>query len=152
MIRLRIAGPNFEDIIAKVDQMAHPDLTPLAQTVRQIMLNDNRRGLLAGTDWNDDAMPPVEPITMETRGGDGPPLIPHSESSAISDYDVEIEQGDNRLLLIGGWRNTPFIHFHVTGTRHMVARDPTGIRAQGQAEIAEALNEFATNLVAGGQP
>lgn len=153
MIRLRVSGDNFDAITQLVDRLSHPDLTPLAERLREVMIRDNRDGLLAGTDSFGDPMTDLEPSTIKRgRGGGGPPLVPRGDASrAISDYDVTIEQGDNRLLLIGGWPSTPFIHFHATGTRNMVSRDPVGIRPDGQEKIASAMHDFAATLI-GGQP
>lgn len=153
MIRMRISGPNFEDLAAMVDRLEHPDLLPLAQALVPIMIRDNRDGLLAGLDANGSTMDPIEEATVRRgRGGDGPPLVPRREASrAIADYDVEIQEGDNRILLVGGWRNSPFIHFHADGTKYMVARNPVGIRPSGEEEIGDTLFDFASSLI-GGQP
>lgn len=151
MIRLKVSGPNFDDLAHRVELMAHPDLMPLAERIRPLMLADNRDGLLAGTDSFGDPMNDVEASTVKRgRGGDGPPLVPrYGASRAISDYRVRIEEGDGRTLLIGEWPNSPFIHFHATGTRHMVARDPIGIRPEGVALIAAEVYDFASSLVGG---
>lgn len=150
MIRARISMPNSEDIVRMLDVMAHPDFTPLAERVREIMIEDNREGLLRGEDCFGDQMAPVEQSTIDRgRGGDGEPLNPQGAASrAIADYQVEIQQGFDRVLLVGSWPNTPFIHFHVHGTKYMVARDPTGIRPAGEALIAEALEEFIFSVLA----
>lgn len=151
MIRLRVSGDNFDDIIAMCDRMSHPDLTPLAERLREIMIRDNRDGLLASTDSFGDPMTALEPSTIRRgRGGDGPPLVPRGDASrAISDYRVEVEPGDRGITLIGLWPTTPFIHYHVTGTKHMVSRDPTGLRPSGQDAVRSALHDFAATLIGG---
>lgn len=153
MIRLRVSGDNFDDIIHMVDRMSHPDLTPLAERLREIMIRDNRDGLLASTDSFGDPMTPVMESTIRRgRGGDGPPLVPRGDASAaISDYRVGIEQEPGRIVLEGLWPSTPFIHHHVTGTKHMPSRDPTGLRPSGQDAVRSALHDFAATLI-GGQP
>jgi hypothetical protein len=81
------------EVIRHVDDLSRPDLTPLAETLRGIMIADNRDGLLAGTDANDAAMTPLEQSTIDRgRGGDGEPLVQRSEGSrAISDYRADVE-------------------------------------------------------------
>lgn len=152
MIRLKVSGANFDAIFRLIDVLAHPDLRPLAERVKQIMLDDNRNGLLAGLDSFGDAMEPVKQSTIKRgRGGDGPPLAPrYGASRAIADYRVDIVEGDNRTLLIGTWPNSPFIHFHAgAGTKWMVARDPVDVRPAGQILIGEALADYAMGLVGG---
>jgi hypothetical protein len=151
MMRLRISGPNFDDLARKIEVIAHPDLAPLAMELGEIMVAGNRAGLLAGTDSFGDQMTDLEESTIRRgRGGDGPPLVPRGAGSrAISDFQYRIEPGFDRTLVIGEWPNTPFIHFHATGTKYMVARDPVGIRPDDVALMAEAVETFATNLVQG---
>lgn len=153
MIRIRIEGPNFDAINTLIDRMAHPDLMPLAQTLAGIMVRDNRDGLLAGTDSFGDPMAPVKESTIRRgRGGDGEPLNPRGAGSrAIADYRVDIEPTARGAELVGHWPGTPFIHFHATGTRDMISRDPVGIRPDGQEQIRVALHDFAASLI-GGQP
>ena len=158
MIRLKVSGLNFESIIQQVQALAFPDLGPLAQTLRDVMLADNSDGLEAGLDIYGDPMEPVKDSTRKTRGGDGPPLIPnYGASRAISDYQVEIQELTDRTILIGSWPSSPFIRFHrmgyavqtKTGAVGVPSRDPVGIRPDGQEKIAAALEAFALSLVGG---
>lgn len=158
MIRLKVSGGNFDPIIAMLDRMAHPDLMPLAQSVKEVMLKDNREGLLRGEDRFGDPMAPVEASTIRRgRGGDGEPLVPRSGASrAIADYQVDIQEGFDRIILVGSWPNTPFIKYHVTGyvvhtkngDKGVPARDPVGIRPQGEILIAEAMTDYVYSELA----
>lgn len=151
MIRLRIKGGNFDPIIAMVDRLARPDLTPLVVRLREIMIQDNREGLLAGTNADGTRAADVKESTIRRgRGGDGPPRVPRGATSRmIADYDVDVQETGDRTLLIGMWPNTPFVHFHATGApkNNMPARDPTGIRPDGQEQIRSALDAFAASLI-----
>lgn len=149
MIRLKVMGDNFDPIYAMLDRMEHPPLGNLAMTLREIMIADNRDGLLAGLNASgDEAAPVTESTVRRGRGGDGPPRVPRGGSSrAIASYDVAITQGVDRLVLIGSWDNAPFVHFFDTGTVHMVAREMVGIRPSGQAQIVEAVDNFVAELV-----
>lgn len=149
MIAIRLAGCNFDDVRRMADVMAHPDLTPLADELGEIMVEGNRRGLLAGTDIFGDQMADLEPKTKKTRGGDGPPLIPQfGGSRAIADFTYRVEELTDRLLVIGEWPNTHYIHFHSSGTANMVARDPVGVRPEDVQLMADAVERFAANLIA----
>jgi hypothetical protein len=148
MIRLKVSGINFEPIVQMLDAMVHPDFTPLAEEVGEIMREDNREGLLAGTDIYGDPMKGIEESTRKRRGGDGPPLVPnYGASRAISDYRTDIDVLTDRTLVIGTWPNSPFIHFHRFGTPNMVPRDPVGLRPEGEAKVADALKRFAETLI-----
>lgn len=151
MIQLRVLGGNFDPIIAMLDRMARPDLGPLAESLREIMIRDNREGLLAGTNADGSKAADLAESTIKRgRGGDGPPRVPRDASSRmIDDYRVEIQETDDRLVLIGGWRTTPFVRFHQTGApkHNMPARDPVGIRPEGQDSIRKSLDDFASSLI-----
>jgi hypothetical protein len=151
VINFKVSGPGFESLIEAIDDLARADMMPLAAEVRGIMIEDNRAGLLAGTNADGSRADDVKESTIRRgRGGDGPPRVPRGAASRmIADYDVEIQQSVDRILLIGGWRNTPFVHFHATGApkNNMPARDPVGIRPSGQARIAQALADFVDRLM-----
>jgi len=149
MIRLRVSGGNFDPIFRLLDSVAHPDLTPLANTIGTIMVEGNRRGLLEGTDSFGDRMTDLRPSTLRRRKGDGPPLIPDGEgSSFIAGFGFEVQASPDRTLIIGSW-NVPYVHFHATGTANMVARDPVDIRPSDVELIAEATGAFARTLIGG---
>jgi hypothetical protein len=151
VIRLKVSGDGFEPIVEMVDRLRRPDLMPLAIRVREIMIEDNREGLLAGTNADGSAAAELAESTIRRgRGGDGPPRTPrYAGSRMIADYDVEIQGAADRILNIGGWRSTPWVHFHASGAprNNMPARDPIGIRPGGQDRIREAIGEFVRSLL-----
>jgi hypothetical protein len=151
MIRLSVKGDNFEPIVAMVDAMSRPDLTGLAVDLKEVMIRDNRDGLLAGLNANGDRAADLEESTIRRgRGGDGPPRAPRGPSSrAISSYGVEIKQDTDRVILVGSWSAAPFVHFFDTGTRHMVAREMIGIRPAGREAIAAVVRDFVLRLLGG---
>lgn len=156
MIRLKVMGPNFEPLIEMLTNMAHPDLRPLAERVAPLMVEDNRRGMLAGTNADGSRAADLAESTIRRgRGGDGPPRVPRSEGSRfIADYAVEHQSAPDRELLIGGWRSTPFVRFHSgpSGGRNannMPYRDPIGIRPEGMERIAAEVHDFAATLIGG---
>lgn len=149
MIRIRVQGPNFDPIHAMLDRLARPPLGTLAAALREVMLEDNREGLLAGLDSDGSASAPVTEATVRRgRGGDGPPRVPRGDASrAIASYDVAIEPGTDRVLLIGSWSDAPFVHFFESGTSRMVPREMVGIRPAGRAKVAEAVDRWVGELL-----
>lgn len=155
MIGIRIAG-DFAGgpLMRLLGELERPDLRPLAETLRGIMIEDNRSGLLAGTDRNGKPMAPVRQSTIDRgRGGDGPPLNPRESSSrAVADYDVEIQDNTRGgQTLIGGWRGTPFVKYHtgVDSRTGRAERNIVGIRPDGMLAVANALEDFALTLIGG---
>jgi hypothetical protein len=150
VIRIRVQGGNFEPIIRMLDQVARPDLGPLAQRIGKIMVEGNRRGLLAGTNADGSRAADLAESTIRRgRGGEGPPRVTREAGSRmIEDFRFDVQQAPDRVLVIGSWPNTPFVHFHATGApkNNMPARDPVGIRPDDVALMGEAVEEFARTL------
>lgn len=151
MIQVSVSGDNFDPILELIRRMEFPDLTPLVAPLTEIMLEDNREGLLAGTDSFGDPMTPLEDSTWHGRKGSGPPTIPeYGNAALITDYRVDPEDiSPLHVRLVGTWPSLHWVHFHVTGTRNMVARDPTGIRPSGQEKVRVVLENFARTLTGG---
>lgn len=157
MINIRVEGDNFDPIFALLHRVQFPDLTPLVETVREIMLEDNGAGIMARTDSFGDRMDDLKPSTLRRRSGQGPQLAPEGESSPIiTGYQVDDEEvGFNHVRLTGTWPGLPWVHFHVTGftvqSKHgpvaVVARDPTGVRPDGIEKIRVATEAFCTSLI-----
>lgn len=157
MINVHVSGDNFDDIIRHIEVMEFPDLSPLVERCREIMLEDNREGLLAGTDADGDGMRPLKNSTLRSRDGDGPPLVPqYGDARIITNYQVETEDaGVNHVRLVGTWPGLPWVHYHVTGFHVRNARgekifvgprNPVGIRPDGQELVRVALEDFARAL------
>jgi hypothetical protein len=160
MINVRVSGDNFDDILQLIHRIEFPDLTPLVEPLKQIMIDDNRDGLLASTDSYGDRMTELSPNTWLTRKGSGPPLAPdYGSSPIITDYRVDPEDmGPLHVRLVGTWPSLHWVHFHVTGFRvrdkdghwiPVVSRDPTGIRPASLPKIEAALETFAIELIGG---
>jgi hypothetical protein len=72
-------------------------------------------------------------------------------SRIISGLEIEfVDLGIDGVDIVGSWPSMPFLRFHVTGTRHMPARDPVGIRPQGWAAIEDALDRFGDSFMGEG--
>jgi hypothetical protein len=151
MIQVNVIGDNFDDIIRLIETVEFPDLSPLIEPLKQIMIDDNRDGLLANTDSYGHTMTELEPATWHGRKGSGPPLVPEGATALmITDYQVEPAIVEPlHLRMIGYWPNLHWVRFHVTGTKYMVQRDPTGIRPASLPKVEDALENFARTLVGG---
>lgn len=56
----------FDALSRKLSRLKDPDASPLMETWEKIIVEDNRKGVLAGTDKDDRPMPP-----LKYRGGKG---------------------------------------------------------------------------------
>jgi hypothetical protein len=133
------------------------DLTPLAETIREIMIQDNAESRLAGLDA--DGVPfaplrggrPLKPWEIAERGGDGPPLAPREAGSRIvAGFDVQLYPLDEGgILILGQWPSMPFLHFHAQGYGHTPARDPVGVSPRGWERVVDAAEAFAMDRIGG---
>lgn len=142
MIRMTTTTTGFDEVLGLLRRAVTPDLQPLADRVKGLMIQDNREGLLAGTDADGSQTTDLRPSTLKRRLGDGPARVPHGQASrAISGFQVDIlDQRGGGKVLIGDWPDFPQIGY-------MRDRNPVGIRPEGQVLIQDALNEFAQGII-----
>lgn len=141
----------LDTIAAKLQRVANPDLRPLAESARTLMIEDNRAGLLIGTDATGRPMAPLAPSTLRHRDGSGPPGVPHGEQSRlIADYDVTIEPGGpGGLRLVGSYGAAEELRQRFqSGTKDMPARPIAGIRPRTMTLIGSAVRDEAGRIVA----
>ena len=124
------------------------DLAPLAATIRQILIDGNREGLLAGLDADGAPMAPLAPETIRSRrGGYGPPTVPRFGASGLIDrFNVDVTIGANgNFRIVAGWDGqVPQASYFNSGTSRMPRRKVSGIRPADRAKIQAALDEFRT--------
>jgi hypothetical protein len=126
------------------------DLMPLAVRVGELIEVDNMAARMLGVDKDGAPFADLAPATVaDPRRGPGPALAPMEMSSrVISGLEVELlTLGIGAIDVVGSWPSMPFLHHHVTGTKHMPARDPVGIRPEGWAAIEAELDRFAGSLL-----
>ena len=141
---------SLDAILAELRRFASVDLRPLADRIGSALVESNRVGLLAGTDGSGAPFAPLSPASIR-RSGSHTPLVPDGASSPlIVNYDAKVELDGDKARVIAGWSPAPRgLAQSVTGTEHQPARDPRGLRADGEAKVREALDDFASGLVDG---
>jgi hypothetical protein len=150
-----INGGNFDGLLGLLRRIAAPDLRPLAEEIKRIIVEGNEAGLLAGLDADGVPFAELRESTIEGRvrreGGYGPALIPRfSASRLIERFRVEIlPTSDGGLSIRGSWPGVPEVEFFRTGTIHMAKRNPVGIRPETSEKIQEAIDDFARSLIGG---
>jgi hypothetical protein len=66
MSTARITWDGFDDLYRRIGELADPDAAPLMEEWTKVLVEGNRKGVLAGLDGNDVPMPP-----LTYRGGEG---------------------------------------------------------------------------------
>lgn len=117
------------------------DLRPVEPQLRRIFIEGKRRQLERGVDARGAAFAPLKPSTRERRAGAGPPLAPQGVNSEIvARYSVSFERAVNGLVLVAGWPMS-WVKYHVTGTRYMPKRDPSGFRPEDQRDAMRVIRD-----------
>lgn len=155
MLEVRLTGGDLTPILEALDALGQVDLSPLAATIREIMLEENAAARGAGLDREGSAFVPLRggraltASEQRRRGGDGPPLAPRGDASRIvSGFVVSLEAvGDGAILIRGAWPDMPFLHYHADGRGHNPVRDPVGLTPAAQDRVGDAVREFAGALV-----
>lgn len=154
MMEFTLTG-DLSPIIEALDAWASIDYTPLAEEIRQILIEENAAARGAGLDKDGDPFVPLRggrPLTageISRRGGSGPPLAPRGSASRIvSGFVVEVVPlGDGAILVRGSWPGFPELRYHSEGAGHNPVRDPVGITPAAEARIGEAVRGFLAERV-----
>jgi hypothetical protein len=147
-----IHGGDFSGLLGMLRRIAQPDLRPLAERIKQIIVEGNEQGLLAGLDADGKPFAPLADDTYARgRGGLGPALSPRFSASRFIDRFVVtiVPIPGGGLSIRASWPGVPEVEFHRTGTRHMPARNPVGIRPETTVKIQRAIDDFAQSLIGG---
>lgn len=148
-MELIITG-DLTPIVQYLDDLAHLDLTELAEIVREIMIEDNIEARLAGVDADGIGLIEISESTVKRRArrgdGTGPALIPNgTDSEAIKGFQVDIyDVGEGAKLLLGSWPNAPWMHYHVEGRpgHNLPVRDIVGLRPECRDKIQAAIDTW----------
>jgi hypothetical protein len=129
-------------IVERLQEIARRcgDLTPLAEPVRQLIVEDNRDAILNRQDCRGNTVASLAASTLRTRDGSGPERAPnYSRSRIIRGLVVWVRAGVGQLSFTKSWPDAPWVEHHVTGTPKMPARDPSGVRPGAMDEIRAML-------------
>jgi hypothetical protein len=150
-----VNGGDFSGLLGMLKRLAQPDLRPLAEEIKRIVLEGNEAGLLAGLDADGVPFAELKDSTIEGRvrreGGYGPPLVPRFSASRLIDrFRVVVEPiAGGGFSIQGSWPGCPEVEFFRTGTVHMAKRNPVGIRPETSAKIQAAVDDFTRSLIGG---
>lgn len=150
MISGSVGGSGLDDLMRYLERFKNPDLVPLGLDIAKAIEDGNREGLLAGTDADGAPMADLKDSTYRRgREGLGPPTIPRFSGSQLIDrFRAEVEPHGDGFRIRAGWDNVPQVRYFKAGTRHMVARNPVGIRPATRRKIDELVAAFKRKLVA----
>jgi hypothetical protein len=154
MMKFEVSSSGDEQIATYLADLEYrvTDLKPLAVEIGALIEVDNMAARMLGVDKDNQPFAELAPATLaDPYRGPGPPLAPMEMASRIiSGLEIEfVDLGIDGVDIVGSWPSMPFLRFHVTGTRHMPARDPVGIRPHGWAAIEDALDRFGDSFLAG---
>jgi hypothetical protein len=152
MLQLTVDYGDLDRIVESLARLdpAMWDLRGLGERIGRILQVDNMQSRMMGVDYESQPFAPLAESTLRRRQGTGPPLAPmEMQSRVISGMEIEVlDHGAGYVEVVASWPSMPFLHFHVTGTRHMPSRDPVGIRPEAWGEIGDAVSEWVDNLMA----
>jgi hypothetical protein len=105
-------------------------------------MDGKRQHLLTGRNANETPFTRLARSTLaEPRRSPEPFLKSGNASSIITRYTVTTSHAANRLIVTGGWPMT-WVHYHVTGGRHLPRRDPGHFRQQDKREAMRLLKTW----------
>jgi hypothetical protein len=155
--RLECDFRRFDALKAKLGAMRDGLDTPAGRRfvakVKQIVIDDNRDGLLRGLDANGVPFAPLAASTIAHRDGSGEPLTPHGAASRLIANAVATDyRSGGQVIVILKWVGdvAVWIRYHRTGTRKMPRRNPVGVRPAARQRIRDAFKQFQRDLVKDG--
>lgn len=121
---------------------------PLLTKWRDIIIEDNRSGVLAGTDKDGRPATPVKP---RKGRGSGPRLAPKGVSSqVISKFEVKTDATARSIT--AGWtgvrskKGVAYLGYHFDGQGHNPRYDLRGVRPQARAKMANAMTTWIRDI------
>lgn len=146
----------LDSLEKKLKKLKHLDPTPLLIEWRKIIEEDNRRGILAGTDgWGHPLKALLSKRKGKYKGATGPPLAPFGpKSRTIANFRTAHGRDGLNYFALGAWedvlsdptKNTPggvaFLPFHFRGEGRLPVRDLAHIRPWGETHARAALRTW----------
>jgi hypothetical protein len=158
MISFEITGNLTDHLFSMLRGLRDADPIKLALRAKQILIEENERGLKAATNADGTETADLRPSTIERgRGGFGPPRIPRFDASwPIARFEVAVaRQGEHGFLVRAAWPTVPqvIVRSHQGGSKKrdgtilMVARPVAGIRPSTGAQLEEAAHEYGGDIL-----
>jgi hypothetical protein len=154
MLNVTMSIPGIETVVQQIEALKAINLTPVADSLADALYQENIYARSEGVGGSGLDLMEIKESTIKRRRragkGMGPPLAPDDVgSSVITGFETRVEQtGELSWLVIGEW-NAPWLHYHVTGTKWMPARDIVGFRPVFREKAAEIFHAQVSELLGG---
>jgi hypothetical protein len=145
----------------KLLKLSKLDPTPLLVEWRGIIEEDNRRGILAGTDgWGKPLHDLISPRKGKYKGATGPPLAPfYDKSRTIANFRTAHGRDGLNYFALGAWEDVlsvatkkhpggvQFLPFHFRGEGKLPIRGLNHIRPWGVTHARAALQTWVRTQI-----
>jgi len=119
------------------------DLRPLASTIADQLIAENRKLRWAGTDGEGDTLAPLRPVTIRRRGNDNPPFLPHGdESRVIANLSIRTEIEPDGIAVVAALPGCGWLRFHIDGAGRLPVRDIRGFSAEFHEWLDDVVSEY----------
>lgn len=154
MIGIEVKGGLSDQLFSMLRSLRDADPMKLGQDVARILVEENARGIAAGTDADGSETAPLAESTIRRgRGGYGPARAPRiSGSRIVTAFEAApFRVGEHEVIVRAGWPGFGAARFFQSGTRHMPARPVAGIRPSTRAQLEEAAHRFGGDILTAGR-
>jgi hypothetical protein len=138
----------LERRLKSMTRITPSQVAPLLNTWKQLVIEDNKNGVLAGTDKDGKPAPPVKP---RKGRGNGPRLAPRGVSSAvISKFEVRTDATARSIT--AGWagvkskKGVAYLAYHFAGAGRNPRYDLRGVRPAGRSKMASAMQTWIRGI------
>lgn len=147
MIDLTIDASELADLRDQLGEWSRVgediDLHPLASTIADQIVAENRKLRWAGTDGDGDPLTPLRPITIQKRGNNNPAFIPHGvDSRVIANLSVKISVEADGLNVVASLPGCGWLRFHIEGAGRLPVRDITGFSPAFHEWLEDVVSEY----------
>lgn len=138
----------------KLDELAKtatgPQMARFTAETERVIREDNYQKVMNNVDGRGRAYrPPVRPAdrTGVYKGATGPTLAPFGlHSRVITKFATARGRLAAGWVVTAGWKDLPFIIFHIEGRGHNPKRDPSGITPYGWGRLNKLFADFARRV------
>jgi hypothetical protein len=121
------------------------DLRPIGEKIRSIFVAGKREQLLSARDHEGTPFLTLAKSTLARPRQSPLPFLCHGASSSlIVNYQVDVSFAAAAVTVQAGWP-MDWVRYHITGTRKMPRRDPSGFRDEDKRQAIAVLREWVIN-------